>query len=271
MAKNGATMKKLLVLTLGLALGAGTITPVFATPIPRCIDNNGVQKCLADITIGGQTFHAPVVVDPATGQGNVQNFTARIGATSVTIQSLAFDPDPSIIFSVSATNNTAVPLLVTMAFTEPINLSGTINAASSIGYTLTSVAKAVTLTALPDANPNTCTGGACVLTAYDISATNILTNKGVDVGPSVTGGVGTCGAFVGFTSNCGPYAASNTFTGGPFVAMEVLITFSLSGNSSAGLSGAVTQDLAVPEPATLLLMGSGLLGLAGWRRYSSRA
>ena len=31
-----------------------------------------------------------------------------------------------------------------------------------------------------------------------------------------------------------------------------------------------TSDFFVPEPATLLLMASGLLGLAGWRRYSSR-
>ena len=31
-----------------------------------------------------------------------------------------------------------------------------------------------------------------------------------------------------------------------------------------------TSDAVVPEPATVLLMASGLLGLAGWRRYSSR-
>jgi len=49
----------------------------------------------------------------------------------------------------------------------------------------------------------------------------------------------------GFIYNPGaPYPANNTYVG--------------------------TSDGAVPEPATVLLMASGLLGFAGWRRYSSR-
>jgi hypothetical protein len=39
-------------------------------------------------------------------------------------------------------------------------------------------------------------------------------------------------------------------------------------NEYIGISDA---PAAVPEPATLLLMASGLLGLVGWRRYSARA
>jgi hypothetical protein len=259
-------MKKLWVLTLGLLLGAGTITPVFATPI-GCVGKDG-NNCKVTITFGGRTFLEVVTVD-ANGIGHVNNVTESVNGLSVTINSLTLDPDPSILVSMSATNNTSIPAPFSMSFVEPIDLNGTINAASSIGYTLTSVPKTASLTALPDPNPNGCGPGGCVLTAYDVSATNVLTNKGVDVGPSVIGGSAPCGAYVGFTSNCGPFAATSTFTGGPFVAMEVFLNFSLSGNSSAGLSGAVTQDL--PEPATLLLLGSGLLGFAGWRRYSARA
>jgi len=93
-------------------------------------------------------------------------------------------------------------------------------------------------------------------------------NKGVDVGPSVVVPGDCTGPGPSFV--CGPYSATNTFTG-TFFGMGVAIDFTLSARDAMGFSGQVTQSNYVPEPATLLLMGSGLLGFAGWRRYSSRA
>ena len=254
-------MKKLLGLALGFALVAWTITPVFANNV-TC-----GTLCTATVTIGSQIFTPTVTVNTDTGVGTISNFIATgAGGSTATIQSLTLNPDPGVIFAVAATNLTGSPQTFAFAFSTPIALSGTINAASSIGYTLTDgnaiLGGGAGVSIAPFSPPN-------ILVANDFTAALAATNKGVDVGPAASGGTGTCGAFVGFTSNCGPYAATHDFSGGPFVLMAATVSFVLTAEDSAGLSGAVSQ-VSTPEPASLLLMGSGFLGLAGWRRYRSR-
>jgi len=268
--RNGATGKKLLILTLGLlAMGVGT--PAFATAI-KC----GVA-CVASITVGvgGTPVSLPVSVD-ASGVGHIA-FNQTVGGFPVRIDA-TLNPDPGIFFSGSFTNLTSSPQPFTLTFFEPIALSGTINANSSIGYTLTDGFQAglggtpgVELSSGVGTDPNH------VLVANDAPP---VTNKGVDVGPFVAdpfpGGIpGTCTPFTpapASTSNCGPFSAANTFSGGPFVLMTATLSFNLSADDTAGFSGAVAQSVqSVPEPASLLLTVSGLLGLAGWRRYSFRA
>jgi len=248
----------------------GAITPAFATGVVCG------TSCRAQVTLFGTTFSAPVAVD-ASGVGTVSNFSLTFGGVTARIGSATLNPDPNIIFSASATNPTAVPVLFTFTFAEPIALSGTINANSSIGYTLTDGFPAG-LGGAPGVvlSPGAGTDPTHVLVANDAPP---VTNKGVDVGPFLAdpfpGGIpGTCTAFTpapASTSNCGPFSAANTFSGGPFVLMTATLSFNLSAEDTAGFSGAVVQN-QVPEPASLLLMGSGMLGLVGgWRRYSFRA
>jgi PEP-CTERM motif-containing protein len=260
--RNGATRKDLLILALGLALGVGTITPAFATAI-KC-----GTACTASITLGGITIFAPVVVGP-NGVGTVTNFVDTLpNGVIARINSATLNPDPSVTVFGFFTNPTTSALTVGFTFATPILLNGTINATSSIGYTLTEVGTSgVTLTAAPPPLGFVAGPGSHVLVADDFLP---ATNKGVDTGSSVIGGVAPCTAFAAGTSTCGPFSAANTFSGGPFTTMGVAVDFTLSAGGTASFTGIVTQNQA-PEPATLLLLGSGLLGFAGWRRYSSRA
>ncbi len=257
-------MKKLLAVFVGIFLSTAAITPVLATGI-TC-----GQLCTAQIIIGSATFNVPVTVGP-NGLGTVSEFSVTgLGGSTASINSLTLNPDPFIIFAVAGTNNTDNPLAFSFIFNEPINLTDpTIHAASSIGYTLTDgflasqgTSGAAGVTIAPFNGPN-------ILVANDFTPTLSQVNKGVDIGPAASGGIAPCGAFVGATSNCGPFAATHDFGGGPFTLMAAQVSFVLTPHDSAGLSGSVSQ-VPAPEPTTLLLMASGLLGIAGWRRYSRR-
>jgi len=136
------------------------------------------------------------------------------------------------------------------AFDLPINIDGTINAKSSVSYSLTSkTAAGAQITPL---NSN-------VVSAFEVD-TSIggigSLNKGVDVGDTFffTGGPQT--------QNSSVYTAANSFVGdAAYDLMSVQIAFALSPDSTVGLSGFVEQVSAVPLPAALPLFLFGFAGL----------
>jgi hypothetical protein len=262
-------MKKLLILTLGIFLSTAAITPALAVPGVVC-----GESCHAILTID----NLPVIdlsefitQNPTTGLFGftVRQIPANLlgGLASNVSVGVTINPDPFIAFALAGTNLTAAPLFFGLHIDTPIALDGTIDASSSIAYTLTDGGAdpngSVSLTASPNAT---------VAVFTDLFP---LTNKGVDIGPTVTATLAanpSCTALVGFTATCGPFATANTFAlPAPATIMNADLGLFISAFDSFSLSGRVDQNpSAVPEPASLLLIGTGLLGIAGWRRYSSR-
>lgn len=266
-------MRKLLVLTV-LTLGlAGTIAPVYAVPGLVCGENCHVSLKIGNlepIDLSGLISQNPtsgLFGFPSTPvPSNLLGGLASNVSVAVTI-----NPDPFIVFALAGTNLTAAPLFFGLHIDTPIALSGTIDATSSIAYTLTDGGTtpngSVTLT--PSPNPT----DVAVFTDFVLGFP--IVNKGVDVGPLVTAtavAAPPCTALVGTpgTATCGPFAEANTFAlPGPATIMNADIGLFISPFDTFSLSGRVDQNV-IPEPASILLIGTGLLGLAAWRRYSSR-
>ena len=270
-------MKKLLILILGLFLSTAAVTPASALPGLGCGEN-----CHIIVTIGETNFDLSRFIIPVPGTPlftiDLNNATVTVAEVGIATVGVTINPDPEIIFSFAGTNFTGGPLFFGLHIDTPVAISGTIDATSSIAYTLTDNGTGgVQLTAGP--NPT-----VAVFTDFGPGVgpdgSTFVINKGVDVGPSVNTNVaGNCDPLVaGGTTTCPPtgsYTAANTFVL-PFPAtiMNVDIGLFISANDAFSLSGRVTQNErgtpSIPEPATLLLLGTGILGFAGWRRYSSR-
>lgn len=214
----------------------------------------GASSCSTDfnVTIDGTSAGSgQLVYDAKTGEISLGSGTNSwsIGDSTISVNSLSGNADPILAFGLGALTG-ASGSTFGFTFNLPIALQGQIDASSSVSYSLTSTSSAGAQIAPISGN---------VVKAYEVD-TSVgglgSLNKGVDVGDTFffTGGPQT--------QNSAVFTANNTFTGNlAYDLMTVKVDFSLSANSTVGLSGFVQQVPAVPIPAAAWLFGSGLLGL----------
>jgi hypothetical protein len=148
------------------------------------------------------------------------------------------------------------------AFATPINFTYSfVNTGGNVGAPTDVVTG--TIFALPD---NTTSFGPTTVTVDSVSpsfAAPFAARSWTDFGTfTVLGGSLTS---VSFSSNDGNFAINTDTGNGPFYATSGFQYYYL-GVTGSLIFTPVTSTTPVPEPATMLLVGLGLIGLAGVRR-----
>jgi hypothetical protein len=247
-------LSRTLLLVCAVLVGLGSASTASAGAILDCGPSG--QACGISVSIEGiQVASGTYTIDPDTGALSLASpVEGSSGTSSASVTNVFGNADPILGFGIGASTG-AVGNAFSITLTLPIALSGSINADSSIAYTLTALSAAgAQLTPL--------FGNTLIGQELDTSIGGLSPlNKGVDAGDTFF--------FVGGpATNTSPvYTASNVFIGDlQYDLMSLTVAFSLSPNTTAGLSGFVQQQ--IPEPTTGLLLGLGLVFVA--RRRQSR-
>ena len=169
------------------------------------------------------------------------------GDSTVTVDNLWGNADPILGFATSASTG-GVGGAFSITFTLPIALTGLIDAAAQVSYSLTG-------TTLPGAQISPLFGKVLLAREVDTSIGGLSPlDKGVDVGNTFSCTPGPC------NSTSPTYAATSQFAGDlAYDLMSVTVAYSLSPSSHVGITGFVQQ---VPEPGTASLVGLGILAVA---------
>jgi hypothetical protein len=218
-----------------------------------------------DIWIGGLLATPNVAVEWTSSAENPNlyfmtrpvTWTTADGNT-LSIDNASFDPDPVLVFSASATNNTGGPLTYSFAFNAPLipALTGPVTSHAELGITLTDDGSGY---AAVRATP----GNNHILRSYDLYANGSGISKNVDIGPG-DGILSPALEIFAGTSATTYSADSSLICVQQCVLMSAVLNFTLTARDAVGFSGKIVQTSEVPLPGALVLLGSGLAGLMGF-------
>lgn len=226
---------------------------------------------IAQVSIGGGTPQSiPLTQDgkiwfAAGYQINDTNF-------SVTINSLVFDPDPSIVYGIDVQNNTGSPLSFSFLFSQTITLTSTPGAVNTSIQGGTTIGDPGTVTynplAPPGAVPVDSDGNTeiQVFTLSDDGGTTLF-NADLDLGPAFTSSPSPpANASQNSPPINSPQIAGPIPSGSSYDFMRVDLNFDVTGGGDhATLSGSA-RVVPEPTPAAMLMLGLIGLGYAGRRR-----
>jgi len=209
---------------------------------------------------GSDPINVPLTQN-TLGQFLISNFRTELNGNVVTIPEATLSPDPSIAYAFGVVDFGA-PSIFGFFFFTPIAPTGAPNVvfASLAGGFIDVDGLGYSFTPVP--------GPLAQVSEVHFPATNM----GVDVGPAFAAGAappGTPYVYGPFTD--GPQPGPGP---GPWTGLSTSLVFSLAGGGdTAALTGfASIEEVLVPEPSALLLLGSGLAGLAlfGRKRRSTK-
>lgn len=178
-------------------------------------------------------------------------------AAEIYINDLTYDADPLLSFDLLLMNNTAFNQTYSISYNTPLlpTLSGLINSSAHLNAELTDAGGLVGAKIAPGL------GNTNILRAWDITTNGDLISKNVDLGSiySLPSGAGSMSWVANNTLVCGAgLDACET--------MSATLTLTLSKGDQVRLWGEVEQLQAVPIPAGIWLLSTGLALFGGWRR-----
>lgn len=225
------------------------VTLLFVVVFPSSMFGTAVTTPTLTVTVGGNVvdIKLQIVADKVDPKLLHMSGAWEQGGLSVTVGA-SLNSDPFILWSIAATNFTSAPVAFSALFSTPV-VGGPFNklTANFNGSITDGLGNGASASPLSNVTSLISPSGSVVLGAPCTYGPSFPTNSQGCPG----------------SGSYGP--GSVTFASYFPTSLQTNISFTLSSVDAASFNGAAILQ-AVPEPTTVVLLGFGLVGLAGLAR-----